>query len=288
MNVIHALLGAAPQFFCDALGRAPSCEAGVRRAFVVGFCGCALLALWTANRHRNRSTPSHGPDGGAQRALDTVQDGADDPITPQTVHDDDTDAPAHQVQRHWTESMSEDSESSTDTKENGIDDDDDNQGVRDCRPSSKAHKDQTPTPREVDAICKAHIDGEIGALLLDHGDDNEEDEEGDDDNEGDVIGRRHGQETTVITRPSPPDSGAEILENGQDDRGGDEHVVADSGGRPVLCEQDAIGRPGDVIVQEMSRDGDALAVTDGILARWSAQGLSVHASWAPAYADTQP
>jgi hypothetical protein len=132
-------------------------------------------------------------------------------------------------------------------------------------------------------MCKVHIDGDIGALLLD-----EEDEEGDDDNKGDVIGRCHGRETTVVTRPLPPDSSAEILENAEDDGGGDQHVIADSGGHRALCEHDAIGRPDNAVAQEMSRDSNALAVTDGILARWSAQGLSVHASWAPAYADTQP
>lgn len=286
MNVIYALVGAAPQFFCDALGRVPSCEAGVRRAFVVGFCGCALLALWTANRHRNRSSPSRKPDSGARHALGAVQDGADDPIAHQTAHGDGTSAPADRVQCHWTESMSDDGESSADTKESDGDDGD-GKGMRDCRRSPKAHKDQSPVAREADAMCKAHIDGEIGALLLDD-DNDDEGGEGDDGNEGDAVDRCHGRETTATARQPPPNSGTEILENGDDDRGGDDHVVAASSGGPALCERDVAGRPDDAIAHEMSHDGDALAVTDGILARWSAQGLSVHASWAPAYADAHP
>nr|UMO78947.1 hypothetical protein [Pandoravirus belohorizontensis] len=274
MNVIYALVGAAPQFFCDALGRAPSCEAGVRRAFVVGFCGCALLALWTANRYRGGSTPPRKPDGGAHRALGTVQDDVDDPIAPRTVHDGETKASADPSQRHWTESMSKDSESSTDTQGSDIDDDDDDEGMHDCRASSKTHEDQfMPAPREADTMSEAYIDAKENALLL-----GEEESDGDD-NEGTAVCRCHGLKATVITRSLPPDSSGEIQENAGYDRGG---------GRRALCEHDVSGRPDDSIVQEMPHDGGALAVTDGILARWSAQGLSVHASWAPAYADTHP
>lgn len=291
MNVIYALVGAAPQFFCDALGRAPSCEAGVRRAFVIGFCGCALLALWTASRHRSGSAPSRGPDGGARHALDAVQDDTDDPIAPWAAHDDDNKAPADQLQRHWTESMSQDSEPPTDTQGSDIDDDDDDEvdddDVRDCRRSSKTHEDQIMTAlREAHMASGAHIDGKENVLSL--GEDGGE-EEDDNDNEGDAVGRWHGRETTVMVRPLPPDSSAEILENGEyDNDSEDERVVADSGGRPDFCEHDVVGQPDGAIVQEMARDGGALAVTDGILARWSAQGLSVHASWAPAYADAHP
>ncbi|AVK74647.1 hypothetical protein pqer_cds_225 [Pandoravirus quercus] len=291
MNVISALVAAAPQLFCDALGRVPSCEAGVRRAFVVGLCGCALLALWTVNRHRNRSALSRRPHEDAYHAIGAVDDDADDALVPQTVYGDDDDAPENrdgaQVQRHWTESMSEDSESSADLHENsaGDGDDDDNddeeeEDMRACRRWAKAHKDHIlSAAHEADAMLKARMNAENNALLLD------EKKHGDND-DGVIVARRRGPESTVAMQ-SPPDNSAEILENGNDG-GDDDGHVADEGGRVALSEHDVAGRPDDTMAQEAPCDGGALVVTDGILARWSAQGLSVHASWAPAYADTCP
>ncbi|BCU03509.1 hypothetical protein [Pandoravirus japonicus] len=288
MNILYALAGVAPQVFCDALGRASSCEPGLRRAFVIGFCGCALLALWTANRHRNRLASSRKSGSGARRALDTVPDDLDDPIAPQTVPIGD------QVQRHWTESMSQDSEPSTDTKENDIADDDDGDDGdgNDDDDDDDNKEDQIPSAVWVaDAMPEARIDGRDSALLLDDNDDNDTD--GGDNNPKGAVGQRCGQETTMVVQPPPSplfdSDSAEILKDRKDNGCNGHAIVVGSGGRRVLCAHDALGRPDDTVVQEEASCGDGvLGVADGILARWSVQGLSVHASWAPAYADTHP
>ncbi|AJF98285.1 hypothetical protein TW95_gp1551 [Pandoravirus inopinatum] len=187
--------------------------------------------------------------------------------------------------------MSKDSESSAGLQENsaadddGNDDDNDNddddqeeEDMRACRRWAKAHKDHIlSAAREADARLKTRMDAENNAPLLD-----EKEHGNDDDNV--IVAQHRVVVEPIVGMQSPRDNSAEILENGDDDGG---HVVVKDG-RAALPEHGVAARPDDAVVQEAPCDGGALVVTDGILARWSAQGLSVHASWAPAYADTCP
>ncbi|AGO83771.1 hypothetical protein psal_cds_231 [Pandoravirus salinus] len=290
MNVVSAIVAAAPQFFCDVLGRVPSCETGVRRAFIIGLCGCALLALWTVNRHRNRSALSRMPGEDTHDAVDAVDGDTDDVPTPRATRGDVDDGASEdrdQVQRRWTESVSKDSESSTDLKEDDGNDDD-KEDMRACRRWAKTHEDKIlSAAHEADPMLDTRVDAEKNTLAL--GDDDKEEEDDDDDNDvKDNVGHQTRPETIVAAQQLPPcGSSAMIAQNGQDARGDDgDRPVADKDRPAVPFEHDALGQRDGSAVWEASCDGSARDATDAIVARWSARGLSVHASWAPAYADT--